>query len=93
MKTASSPRTAEASALFPARAGVLCEPRGGTKAASPAGLSRPGQQLPRRPSRLRLPAANCGDQLGGHGVGTRPPLSPAAAPPWLSGLERAARPL
>lgn len=55
---------------------------------------RPGQQLPRSPSRLRLPAADFGDRLGGHGVGsTRPPLNPATAPPRLSGLEQAACPL
>ncbi|KAI4542685.1 hypothetical protein MG293_006811 [Ovis ammon polii] len=41
VKTASGPCTAAASALFPAGAGALCEPRVGTKAASAAELRGP----------------------------------------------------
>lgn len=94
VKTASGTCTTEASQLFPPRAGTLCEPPGRIKAALPAGLSQPGQQLPCRPSHLRLPAADFDDQLRGHGLGSmRPPLNPAAVPPWLSGLEQAACPL
>lgn len=93
-KMASGACTTEASQLFPPRAGVLCETPGRIRAALPAGLSQPGQQLPCRSLQLRLPAADFDDQLGGHGLGSmRPLLDPAAVRPWLSGLEQAACPL
>lgn len=94
VETASGPRTAAASSLFPAGAGALCEPRGGTKAASPAGLSGPASSCRAALHVCVFPAADFGDRLGGHGVGsTRPPLNPATAPPRLTGLEQAACPL